>query len=427
VRGGHAASYRYRARRHRGIEQATGALLVAMTLAVATAPAQAQTVSRDPTLDALPRPGYEARPIRLGAWVIEPTLETRAWFNDNIRASPEGKRSDGVLTVSPRVDVRRIRGMNALRLDSHAALLRYARTPRENVDTFGAQAYMRQTIGSAHALEATAAYDRIFEQRFDPEADVALARRPALIDATRGEFQYRYVGARVGAGVTLGVNRFDYRASEDRDRDLMTYSIAVRGFVAVSPRTSLFVQPYANWREPSTLLDRSGVQRETFTSGALAGLALDLTDRIQGEMGLGVFRADPADPSLKAFTGIAANGRLTWHPRTRTLVSLAVFRGDVATIRIGAIGRIDGTVDLRVEQEARHNLLVHATAGFRSISYRGLSAQDQRYFRTSIGARYLVNRQVSVGVEGGYLNRGASDPLRRFDRWTGALAVRLIL
>jgi hypothetical protein len=228
VRAGHVANYRYRAGRYRGIEQATGTLLAAMTLVVSAAPAQAQTVPRDPTLDALPRPGYEPRPIRLGLWVIEPTLETRAWFNDNIRAAPSRKRSDAVLTVSPRVDVRRIRGTNELRLDAHAALLRYARTPRENVDTFGAQASMRQTIGSAHALEATAAYDRTFEQRFDPEADVAFARRPALIDATRGELQYRYVGARVGAAVTLGINRFDYRASEDRDRDLMSYSVAVR-------------------------------------------------------------------------------------------------------------------------------------------------------------------------------------------------------
>jgi hypothetical protein len=427
VRGGHVANYRYRAGRYRGIEQATGTLLAAMTLVVSAAPAQAQTVPRDPTLDALPRPGYEPRPIRLGSWVIEPTLETRVWFNNNIRAAPSRKRSDAVLTVSPRVDVRRIRGTNELRLDAHAALLRYARTPRENVDTFGAQASMRQTIGSAHALEATAAYDRTFEQRFDPEADVAFARRPALIDATRGELQYRYVGARVGAAVTLGINRFDYRAREDRDRDLMSYSVAVRGFIAVSPRASLFVQPYANCREPGTLFDRAGVQRETFTSGALAGLALDLTDRIQGEMGLGVFRADPADPRLNAFTGVAANGRLTWHPRTRTLVSLVVFRGDVATIRIGAIGRIDSTVDLRVEQEARHNLLVHGTVGLRSIGYRGLSEQDQRYFRTSVGARYLVNRQVSVGVEAGYLNRDAPDPLRRFDRWQGSLIVRFVL
>ncbi len=98
------------------------------------------------------------------------------------------------------------------------------------------------------------------------------------------------------------------------------------------------------------------------------------------------------------------------------MVTFNMFRGDVATVRAGAIGRIDTRVGLAVDQEARHNLILHASAGIRNVHYRGIE-RDQRYAIGEGEVRYLFSRYVSMFVGVNYTHRGAQRPEDRFHRW----------
>src|SRR3546814_952036 len=120
---------------------------------------------------------------------------------------------------------------------------------------------------------------------------------------------------------------------------------------------------------------------------------------ICGEIGVGLFRTNSDDPTLRSFSGFAANGKITWSPDERTAVTADVFRGDVATVQSGAGGRIDTRIGLRLDQEIRHNLLMSLRAGVRRTSYRG-GAADQRETTASVGGEveYLMNRHISIFV-----------------------------
>src|SRR3546814_19223227 len=85
---------------------------------------------------------------------------------------------------------------------------------------------------------------------------------------------------------------------------------------------------------------RSGLDRDATTLGFLTGAGLDIGTKWRGEIGVGLFRTNSDDPTLRSFSGFAANGKITWSPDERTAVTAAVFRGDVATVRSGpATGR----------------------------------------------------------------------------------------
>lgn len=406
------------------VARALGAALCAALLGTGTSPLQAQVAQRDPSIDNLPRPGYEPRAIHLGSATIQPTFDADLTYDDNIFATPGSHRGDAIFDLKPRIALDRADPTLTINANVHGDFIRYARTPRENVNTFGTELDATKSFGLRQSLRADVAFDRTFQRRSDPEADVDALRPPALINLLTGDLRYQYQGARIGITADASLTKLDYLPVEDAEKDLLTYRFSVRGSVAVTSRIAAYVEPFYERRDARLPVDNSGVDRDNRTTGALAGLSFDIASKLQGNMGVGAFRSNPDDPTLKSFTGLAASGRLSWRPRVRTSIVLDVFRGDVATIRTGATGRIDTRVGLSVSQEVRHNLLLDVGAGIRNIHYRGTIDRNQRFKTLDAQLRYLLNRHWTAFIDGNYTHRGADAREDRFNRLRTMIGIR---
>jgi hypothetical protein len=90
------------------------------------------------------------------------------------------------------------------------------------------------------------------------------------------------------------------------------------------------------------------------------------------------------------------------------------------------LGRIDTRIGLAIDQEVRHNLLLHVAGGVRAIHYRGGADNNQTYVTGEAEARYLLNRHVSLVADTSYTHRSAKVPDERFNRLQAMLGVRLI-
>lgn len=409
--------------------------LVALTLIGAGAtPLYGETAQRDTTIAALPRLGYEPRTLDFNGITVLPTLDTDVTYNSNIFALPKrivsdtgltrSPPDDAVFTINPRVVAELNRPAIDIKADAHAGLIRYASTPSENVNTFGFALDTVKKIGASQTLTADISFDRTYQDRGDPEADLDRGLPPSLINKLSGDFSYLYQGSRIGVLVDLGADQLNYLPAADADRDLTTYRASIRGSVIVVPRISLYIQPFVTRRDARLHKDFNGVDLDDTTAGVLGGASFDLTDRLQGNMGLGVFSANPDDPTLQNYTGLAASGRLNWHPAVRTSVTLNVSRGDALTVRAGAIGRIDTDVGLAVDQEARHNLILHGAVGIQEIHYRKIN-RDQHYLTGTGEARYLFNRVYSIVLTTNYTRRHAEFAGDRFNRWQTSLGARV--
>jgi hypothetical protein len=331
-------------------------------LCCAQSPADPQ---RSTAIADLPRPGYEPRTLTLGGIVVTPRVDLGATYNDNIFATRTGEIGDVVFNLQPALEGRRQTTSSDLRLAATANLIRYARYDRENVTTFRGLADWRGDVAPRQSIRARASFDRSYQRRSDPEADFGAGRRPTLIDVAEAGLDYRFTGARLG--MLASATATDYN----------------------------------------------------FLPAADAG------ERVQGELGIGAFRSDPSDPTLRAFSGLAASGQLTWQPRVRTAITLDAFRGDVATIRAGAIGRVDTRLSLAIDQELRHDVLARAAVGIRDIAYRGAINRDQRFRFAELEGTYLLNRHLAVLGNGSFTRRDADQPIERFSRWTATLGLRL--
>lgn len=376
----------------------------------------AQSVVRDPSIANLPRPGYEPRTIILGSTVLQPRLDVDATYNDNILATHTNREADAIFSVRPSVTLQRKGGTVSVNADVHANAIRYATNSRENVETFGAAAQATATLSRNQTVSANIAFDRTFERRSDPEADINRSLSPALINVASADLSYQRKGKRLGIAATASIAKIDYLPVVDQDRDLLTYRVSTRGSLLLGKRMTVFIEPFVNRRDARLRVDRSGIDRDSTTTGVLGGVAVDLGDTLQGSIGIGAFRLNPSDPSLRSFTGLSASGRLLWRPRVRTAVIFDVFRGDVATNRVGATGRIDTRIGLSLDQEVRHNLLLHTAIGYRDVSYRGID-RSQRYLRGELEARYLFDRHLALVVGTAYTRRSASLDSDRFNAW----------
>ncbi len=389
----------------------------ALILGSLTTAALPQEITRMTPIEDLPRPGYESRTIQTGGFVIEPMVEGTARYDTNVFATPSNKRDDFFFVLAPSVIARRNTGSSNLYARAYTNVYRYTQYQSENVTTFGGIVDFRKKFSDKDSLAAKVFFDRTFERRSDPEAFIARFRDPALINSAGTELELTHQGGRLGVVAAVGATKLDYLSVDDADRDMTTYTARVKGSVNLSERFAVFIQPFANRRDPRLRFDRFGVDRRATTYGATGGVAVQIADRLMGQVGLGAFRTNPGDLGLKPYTGLAANGQMTWRPRTRTAVSFDLFRGDVATVRSGALGRVDTTFNLGVDQEVRHNLLLFGSVGYRKIKYRGDFDVNQRYLTAQASARYLLNRHVWTELGANWMDRASKSQFDEFKKW----------
>jgi hypothetical protein len=398
---------------HRSRKAAVGRTYVAFPTAAiffvgaAASPAFAQNDRNAWVLD-LPRPGYEPRQIQAGPATIDASLSVDADYNSNIFATPTDEEGDVIVQFRPHVSAEAPWRNTVLNAVAYADLRRFTDNTQENVNTFGANLTASLNPSRAQSASAKVSYDRTFERRDDPDANSAATDPLTTIDNLGAEVRYNYRPGRFGVSTGVGVTNANYRRDEDDDRDLTTYRVSARGLVGVSSNVDVFVEGYTAIRDARLAVDRNGINRDSTTYGAFAGVALDLTEKLDGEIGAGVFRAALKDPTLEDFTGLGVSGNLRWSPRPRTGVTLSVFRGDVATIRNGASGRIDFRARAEVIQEIRHNVRARAGVGYRNGRFRTVNPQIEKDVSARIGGEYLLNRHVVLNAEYEFRNRNST-------------------
>jgi hypothetical protein len=383
----------------------------------------AQAVQGDPAVLALPRPGYEPRALADGATELRLQGDLVLAYDNNVYAAPAGREGDAMVQPTARLSFSRADARVRTDADAHVARTQFFRLSRENSTTFGLSAHGQVATGS-RLYGGQVFYDRVVESRADPEAPPAGQRPPRRIDTAGVDARYAIRGSFVSVDLAGGWRVFNYLAREEDDRDLQSFESNARFSYRVAGATSLFVEPYFVRRQFSRRVDFSGVDRDATTLGVLAGLSRDVSAKLSGRVGVGLYRFNPDDRGLPPDTGIAAQGTLVWAPRRRTNWTLDLMSGDAATVRAGATGRQDVRAALRLDQEIRHNLLFAGDVSWSRNKYRAAADLDRTTAQASAELTLLMTRAFGLVARASYMHRTATDPRNAFDRTILSIGVR---
>lgn len=386
-------------------------------------PALAQQTDRPASVLDLVAPEYQPIGIRLGKVRIDPELDARIEYDNNIYAEATGKDDDWKTVVSPRLTATYDGGAAQITARAAGTFRRFFDNKTENSSAGLADLKLGWRPSEDTSIQAGGGWQRSIEDRGDPEARNFIGIGPRRIDIFHGEMSVSHDMGRIGIDAEASVNHLDHVSALDAERDHDAYAGSARLRYRLSGLISVFGQGFIMRRDFRLATDSSGINRDAKTYGGRGGVAIDPGGTLRGDFGIGVFRFDPSDSRLKGRTGLSVEGSLIFQPAHRIAFTLDAFQGDVATLRAGALARTDSRVQIGMQSEARHNLRWLLSAFYRRSNFVGTPVKE-RTIGGLFETEYLIDRRFSVAATVRYGDRSSDDPTESYARFRGGVELR---
>jgi hypothetical protein len=364
-------------------------------------------------------PGYEPRGLRAGAWMFYPTVSADALYDSNVFASPTDAQADVFAHVGAGLRARSLWERHGIAMEvlagsrfymNHSALNQtnaaFASAGHFDIDhstqllgTFNA-AYLHEQIGSLTSPTG--------------------AVKPTPYTLITGDLTLRKEFGRVTTAVGAGVRSYDFGSTTAQNgsiisqdsRDGQIYSTHGRVDYAFSEKLAAFTAVEGNWRDlrgtPSQSLSSNGYR-------ALAGVDLEFTHLIKGELAAGYMKQHFFAPTIGDIEGPAFRAMLTWSPSRLIDVN---FRAEQVVTQSGdttATGIRADAAQIGVDYELRRNVVLSTAATYEKDHFQGQPREDNVY-ALDAGVRYTVNNITSVGVRYRFTRRDSNIPINSFDK-----------
>lgn len=386
------------------------------TVPVSIASAQEITDNRNVGVRDRARPGYDAVGIRAGGFMVYPEASVTGTYNDNIFASDVGEVDDFITTLAAGIAVQSNWSRHALNLNAGLAQLLFADNSDEDRLDWNIGGNGRVDITRDTNISGGLSYAQLHEDRGAPNA-VGLAAEPTEYTLFQAEAALAHRFNRVTTRIGATYADYDYDSvpligggvlnQDDRDREQFTQFLRL-GY-DVSPDTNLYVQGTLNQRKydqqpPVVLLDR-----DSDGWAIVGGADFRLTNLAQGEVYIGYQEQSFDDPTLPDISGLAFGAAVDWFVTPLTTIRINAASTVEETVAAGASGFLDQSVGLRIDHELMRNVIVGARASYANQDFEGIARSDDT-IRAGLGVDYLINRNLSAGLEYGYTDRDSNVP-----------------
>jgi len=364
-------------------------------------------------------PEYQARGIRAGSWMFNPSLTAGTFYDSNVFSSNFNRRSDvagqlgaglnaqslwerhGIsiraLTNStwyrqnPGLDETdaSLKGSGRFDIDSHTALL----------GAFQA-AYLHEGVGSlsspAGAVQPTP-YSLF-------GADLTLRREFGRLS---GSFGGRVDSYDFGSTVAQNGATIDQGA-----RSGQVYAAHGRVEYAISGKSAVFTAGEFNVRDlrgsPGQPLSSDGYR-------VYSGFALELTRLIRGEIAGGYMAQRFDSPSIGTIQGPTYRARLTWSPTRQIDVHFNAEQLVTEASDTSSTGILANALQLGFDYEFRRNVVLSTIGTYEKDSFKGQDRQDNVY-ALDAKLKYMLNNVTSLSFQYRYLRRDSNIPEFSYDK-----------
>jgi hypothetical protein len=365
---------------------------------------------------------YRAMGMHAGAFTLYPRADLSLNYSDNIYATEDNKVADTYASVMPSLRAVSGWGRHSLQADAGLRLRRYLDNSSENQNGWYARTQGRLDVHGQSYLMAMGEISKQYEQRQSTQSPASAAEPVSLMASTaqlRGVHELNRL--RLSAGVAFrGLNYKDIPSITGVPLDL-----DVKAEYGLSPDTALFGQ----LTTMTTNYENSApgfASRDSDQQTALVGANFDISGLMRGEVGVGYTQRAYDDPAFGDIKGVAVTGTLEYFPTRFTTVAVQLSRRAEDAIEFQGGGFFLTSVELQVDHELRHNILLSAAAEYGEESYKSIDRHDKAY-GASLGGSYIVNRMLRVNVAAGHVHRNSDGLLRYRNFSENRLTVGLTL
>lgn len=221
------------------------------------------------------------------------------------------------------------------------------------------------------------------------ERDFGLIRGSIAADVTR--FQY--------SDATLSNGNILERSDRDRNR----YTLSSRLGYELSPALIPFIEGAIGRIDYDEEVDSAGYRRSADIYGAKTGVAVDLGEKLRGEIAVGYERQTYEDARLEQLSALTVDGSIFWSPREGTSIDLALDTSIDASTSAGVNGATIHRLTATLSHDLRSNLVARLTGGTTFTNYDGDAASsDTTAYLAGAGLTWKVNRYLDATADINY-------------------------
>jgi|GEM_PF-3539074 len=243
-------------------------------------------------------------------------------------------------------------------------------------------------------LRGAVAYRR--EDVSEIDATLRNSDRPEILNASASaQLQRDFGRLRVTGTGTAAREAYFGLPSGSRDQSYTTLTAGLRTGYELSPALTPFIEGSVGWRlfDDSNNGGASDVERDSLLPSLRAGLALDLTEKLTGEIAAGYAWNLPDDPAAETTGTPTLDANLVWSPRRGTDITIAARTAfDPDTAGQSTTTSYEGSVGLRHVLTARADLTAALSAEYSDST---LPQADETTLTGETGITYWLNRTLA--------------------------------
>ncbi len=358
------------------------------------------------------RPDYDAQGQHLGAFVLLPTLDVTETYSSNVYASTINTKHDFFTTVTPAVSLNSGWDRNFLGVTLGGEINRYAEFVSENTSNFNSLVSGRYDILQGVYLSANGGFQILHEPRGSPNS--VNGEFPTEYHVAHAELAFVKDNAIVGLNIVGSINHYDYFDVPamnpgqpfivETDRNRTDYELTAEGTYELAPHYRAVLRASGNERDYDHKFDPGGFQRSSTGYEVDAGVALNISSKIDGEFYIGYLDQSFDDPNFTNAGGLGFGAKLLWNVDGVTSVHANLGRSVEETIVTQASSFIQTALSVGVEHEFRKNILAVANFSYTHQDYQHFGRVDDIY-GFNIEGRYLLTRNLATSFNVGYTSK----------------------
>lgn len=367
------------------------------------------------------QPDFAPDGIHLGSFVLFPSVAVGEAFDDNIYAAENGTRSDFITVVEPRLFLRSNWSVHRMTLEGAAEYRRYYEFTGENV--LNGRLTGNGEFDLTNAWRAGVQLGSWWDHEDRGSWEDSFGDEPTPYQHSQAAVYTNYKASRIGLDAKLAYDRYAFSnvgtslgtVIDNSDRDRHMFSGELKGSYEIVPNYDAFLRTVADIRQYDRDIDDLGFRRHSQGWRAEAGVEIDLTGLIVGEVFAGYLSRRYDDASFDTVSGPLVGASLFWNPTPLTTVSLRADRAVSETTVASASGILMWRASVGVDHELLRNLVLGASAEVSFGEYADTSRED---VMTAYGAyaKYSMNRNVFMSADYTFTQRDSSAAGLDYDR-----------
>lgn len=358
------------------------------------------TRARARTADARDASSYDPLGIRVGSFILLPSIELRGGYTTNAAQSSTGGPS-AVWTLVPDLLVRSDWSRHEFGLALHGTYDYFSDTSVSPRPTVNAEANGRIDLPRDWALRLRANYNYDTQSISSLDYPTGVNEPPGVNTYAAGATLEGSIG-RVALQLRPGVVATEYDDGmagdvvvPQGDRDNTLTSLAGRVGYEVTPALTPFVEAEVSDRSFKQKIDSNGFNRASQGITLRGGIAYSADPVLKGEVALGWHHERYDDTAFQPLDAMTVDASVIWSPTPLTNFTLRAATYVNPTTDPNSAGSIVYDAGIRAEHALRRNLTLEGDLGWRREYYEGINVADITY-EAGFGVTWKINRAAWV-------------------------------